>query len=686
MDDERKRFFRCTGTFRTLEELHCGTGLGRGAQCDDAQMRDRRGLPVVSATTVRGLVREQARRLGNGDLFNRFFNYASGDSLMFRSARLADEHAVDLFVLVSRTAIDPDTGAAMDQTLRTIECARRGLTFTVQVQGSAPEGEYETATAFVKRALSPMQEIGGGRRRGTGAIQWISEPVIEDLTHSEAPSPWDTDRIIVVVKLLEPTCLAQGFQAGSVIHSQDYIPGTTFLGALRHIYRTDPDVRDALGDTFLDDGGPMSVSNLYPLPDSMPCNPRVLPMPVPMSFRGEKRAKDPFKEDVLDRDGEGERPDARRLKRIGGFLFIPPDGDPLIYAPPMEIRLRNRIDSDTGRVAERDFFGQEALAEGVRLAGVLRFDSPGQAQTFLRAFGAYTGEKGRWIGLGRGRQPVSLAFYPMEASQGQVPAEVPDTFKVYLTSDAILRRPDRLTFFTKLNEISLAAGMGIEVPGDGAFEQVEAYDRETPVRGFSALGGLLRTEALALEKGSCAKFRVKDKVKAKAFFQSLCQHAVGEGIGERTGEGFGRLCVVSGPLIKKAVRPSVIMPVEGRAELWREEVHKDVEDFVWNNWSALQNGPSKSQWGLIVAAGSSVEVSLKTLKGRLCQAAEKRGGTKWKEARVLNNTLPLKDWIIQKANEYAQKAKDEGDPDETKRWRYFLTVIAAEARRVAKEE
>lgn len=168
-----------------LSEWLVGGHFDRGSGADNAQLRDSEGLPYVPGRSVRGLLREAAetleRALGGdaGERLDRLFGGPGAPGTLYVGRALLPRETaeyvaagggaeqvrrkLDLVELISRTAIDPDTGSAQRHSLRTIEVGIPGLSFLAPLDAPSEED-----LAFVACAAGLVRRIGADRYRGLG--------------------------------------------------------------------------------------------------------------------------------------------------------------------------------------------------------------------------------------------------------------------------------------------------------------------------------------------------------------------------------------------------------------------------------------------------------------------------------------------------------------------------------------
>jgi len=159
-------------TFHTY--WHCSAGLSGGSSSDAVVVRDDDNLPYVPGRTIKGHLREAAELVSDTAFVRRCFGEADDAEGTCRFSDAILPVAVEkskswyLYERINATRIDPESGTAQDDTLRSIE-AVVPLTLHGTIEGLAPEDE-ET----MLRAMQTVKRIGLRRHRGLGRCD-ISE-------------------------------------------------------------------------------------------------------------------------------------------------------------------------------------------------------------------------------------------------------------------------------------------------------------------------------------------------------------------------------------------------------------------------------------------------------------------------------------------------------------------------------
>ena len=147
---------------------HCGSGLSGGSSTDALVARDDDGLPFVPGRTFKGHLREAAELLGEDAFVLDCFGAADdrqglchfGDAhLPFVVEKERKHYLIDR---LSMTAIDKESGTALDDSLRSIEAA-----VPVELEGEIA-GLPEKYRPAMERAMRMVKRIGLRRHRGLG--------------------------------------------------------------------------------------------------------------------------------------------------------------------------------------------------------------------------------------------------------------------------------------------------------------------------------------------------------------------------------------------------------------------------------------------------------------------------------------------------------------------------------------
>lgn len=184
--------------FRSDWGVTTGTGMAGGV--DSVVEKDERGLPIVRATVLAGVVREQsvlaAQALDDGDPGGSWRAFASalfGSDLVprlvtFSDARLIDPPAdpTDLIHEVVSLSIDDKTGTAREDFLRLFErvgaCTLRG---EVALSDVDKDGRPLTWSNEQRDAAELLLALSGLLVRGIGSNRGVGDGLCDVLIHSD---------------------------------------------------------------------------------------------------------------------------------------------------------------------------------------------------------------------------------------------------------------------------------------------------------------------------------------------------------------------------------------------------------------------------------------------------------------------------------------------------------------------
>jgi len=182
-----------TYQLKFLGYWHCGSGLSGGAEADDSVIRDADGLPFVPGKTIKGLLRDAALEMRSvdegmdGECADALFGYQGTEeskegrktllkrthagSASFSNAEMLPEEREDakvglspyLYDILSSTSIDPKSGTAQQQTLRSIE-----VTVPIVLEGRIVFSGGDPEKQLLLDCLKWVRAAGAHRNRGLG--------------------------------------------------------------------------------------------------------------------------------------------------------------------------------------------------------------------------------------------------------------------------------------------------------------------------------------------------------------------------------------------------------------------------------------------------------------------------------------------------------------------------------------
>ncbi|MBF0502801.1 MAG: hypothetical protein HQM09_21885 [Candidatus Riflebacteria bacterium] len=587
-----------------LEDMHCGSGLGKLGIIDDLHARDSRGRPVVWNTTLAGLLRDRAEelcRLGYPEatrdrivrLFGREGMEGQGRvicrSLHFERGRNMSAEAPVFHDLVS-TSRETLSRRPLDATLRRIEVASAGQVADGIIRLTGDKDEE-----LIILCLKRLEHIGGGKTRGLGRVRidgGIRSRVVAG--DGKSSSKVTGTRLRLLCKTLEPVCIPESSFAGNSIETRSFLPGQTLRGAfLTALNQFDPTYADSFaGDTEI------RFCNGYFLPDHFSGDlEKVEIIPVPLTAQAKKattsgKTKKEYPWWAEEQHRQKWEPDENGTM-IDSLLKKPPqdadfkriksddylvclNGKPFLGRPRTHTVLHNRVpmfrsglDKDSRRPEtdamdlekeEGALFSIASMAEDQYFCFDMNFPSAEALEKFQKSAGAWLGGNPTdrlWLRIGRGGRPVLIekVVAPEKIASNNIRIEDLSKFClsgelmekkagfwITLTSDLIIRS-SQLGFVTEpgLGDLCRLAG----IPGTkGSISAKHCIVESIPVHGFNTASSARRSTALAIKRGSAFLVHASVPDDLKALFEALLKIASsGIGIGERTEEGFGRFAI-----------------------------------------------------------------------------------------------------------------------------------------------
>ncbi len=150
----------------------------------------------------------------------------------------------------TRVAIDDVRGAALEGALQTLEMpfpAGTTVVFEGAVRILAPDDAAEKIACALERGLNWIPQLGGERTVGFGRlrkVEWSEvrsrEPQRLCLSRDGRPVP---ERWRLVLRFLEPFCIAKPHRQGNLFESEEIVPGGVIKGALAALMVAEADAK-----------------------------------------------------------------------------------------------------------------------------------------------------------------------------------------------------------------------------------------------------------------------------------------------------------------------------------------------------------------------------------------------------------------------------------------------------------
>jgi hypothetical protein len=530
-----------------LEDLHSGTG-STGSELDAVQMRDRHGRPLIRETHLKGLLREAGYELvalGRAKvseveaLFGRRGADGRGRAIC-RSLRCEDNVQTIAWSASSRRI---DDRGPREDLLRTREFVPAKTRFTGEIELVGPD-LHELLAACVRRVTN----LGARRRRGDGRIVTSFRPSeLQDKTRLVGQPAPDRLRLRVILRLLEPACLATTGLPGNVVPTECYLRGQVIAAAFAGwaLRRNLPAQALFFGAERPSFGPGLPLPNGW-RPAASVARWEVMPIPLDvMSAKPppQRRADLPWwAEQVLPpENATASNVPAGKPKRPGDreFLFRKGATQPWRrYALGIGRHMRNNAGSAHREEKEKaELFAQDEIAEETGfLVDIVFPDKPAASAFVTELADLFNGRS--WLRIGRGGAPAEVAHAEFLAAQSwPKPGKKKRSLRVTLLSDLIARGPhlgflddlDAAAFFSLIDGTPAA---GSAVPGIAIATALDT----SIVYGFNAATGLPRPATLCLRRGSVIAVTAGNEAELANLHGRLLRR---QALGERTDEGFG---------------------------------------------------------------------------------------------------------------------------------------------------
>ncbi len=612
-DNSQKRgaWVRYKITAKLLSDAHLGSGVG-GQGLHALLARDSQNRPVIWSTHLEGLLREAARTLsgkpegereGEAD---RLFGKAGGSrqQMVFTSLYLVQKEAPPSRVWRSTARESFDNRAPKGDTLRAIEFVPQCTVFEGHVE--LPETDVEQ----LKRLLQEVESIGHGRASGAGRVG-LSLNKIDSSADGQGIFQIQQQRLRLLLKNLDPLCIAKTATPGNIIPTQPYIPGRTLLGALAAWLIAEGTEQAKQAATLLVNGD-VAVSDALPLKDKTSLD-RLGPvevLPAPLSLQSKKPEGQvgnvpwwatPKNAPIrLNSDKQKQDPNGEKLKRPEPDLFVQRigTGDWETYRPDIRIRLRNGRHEPTQK--DPSLFAIEQIAENTQFLTELRGEDKALKALCAALQPVLSGI--RWLRIGRSGAPVVVSRTSVPAQPGRQNTNNPVAgVSAYLTlTSDLLFRDDQLRWQTRLTQDTAQDLPGWPNGFSGTLtEEIfkPILQEETEIRGFNGTSGLWRLPAVGIRRGSVFK------VNAALASELRKLASKGAWLGERTHEGFGRFRIdeedkLPGvtPVSQQTNSSSAIRCRDDASELVAATTEGWKDEYVKGKESETSPRPSLSQW------------------------------------------------------------------------------------------
>ena len=528
-----------------LSDLCTYSGESYNSMVDADVSYDRYGIPNIPAKRLKGCIREAAlemKELGmiSQDQFEEIFGkegeqraaFSLSNACIFDYEETTDalnccpyeelktpQNVLDQYTCTrTQTAVDPESGVADENSLRTIRVVRKGLRFQAECnwekEVSAPE--------ILGQAVSLVKHIGMARTRGLGMV----DMVLVDTEQRKRPhvlfekKQLGEQNCIRYVIRLKSSLICKSPQGNQTV-TEDYIAGSKILGLIAGSMKKD-EYRELISGSR-----ELTVSNAYVMNGKKRCT------PARISFYKEKdQSYDSegnmwLKDMLLVQDNE----EIRNRQMVPAKIpYMDDEGCVQTVTTEISYHHQRPEDKSVGRATGEDgssFYQLSAISQGQSFCGYIYADR-GQAERIIEAVNGLGEIR---MGYGRSSEFGAVDFVLDQVLPVKNNSQKAKTAVVTLVSDMLLyNERGMLSTDIQVLEQYLRSLTG-----------AEDLKIENPYLRFAVTGGYNVTwkcrKPISYAFGKCSVFLINSA--SEVDFGSLD----GSFIGERVSEGYGEIQV-----------------------------------------------------------------------------------------------------------------------------------------------
>ena len=499
-------------------------------------------------------------------------------------------------------------------------------------------------------------------------------------------------RALLEIELLED-CVFSARAATEGGHaSLDHVPGTALLGAAAA--RLYPDLgADAFtafhsGRLRFGDGLPVAPSGAaaFPVPRAWHHPKNAALMDGGGRFRADRLFNFAIRNGIPEQDGRCVQPKQLRQGYVTEY------GE--WVRPRRDLRLKTAIEATTGRAAEGQLFGYDALHRGQRFRAWIEADETVDGTLLERVVGALTGEV--LLGRSRSAEYGRARITRLESEPPQPGDPAPDgRLCLWLLSDlALVDDQGQPTGQPMPRHFGLDGG---EILWDRTFLRARRYSP------WNAKRGGFDRERLVLEAGGVVTIRPPEDYDRSALIERLAR-----GVGLYREAGLGRVWL-DPPLLageqpvydsppetasadKNPVAPAdhpLVAWLQDQGGGWKAAAEEAADDFVEKYLGTIEKarrfggirddavfGPSRSQWGQVLARARSCrgnELHAALFEGE--NAVIKPDGEGW--GIDINGHQKLANWLgEQLAPDTIERKSEIREKDRHRAYAHFVRMSA----------
>lgn len=581
----------------TLDDFCIGTGLG-DADLDETCVTDQQGFPMVPKTHIQGLLREafkySARYQASADqqanrqkALEKLLGKEGSEAgtLLLSSFYCVEPErlATDCFVTHSFSALEEDGFTAAQKMQRSIQFGNAGLRFHAYAQFTD-----KAQKEFFQSLLKRVGRIGSDRKNGGRVHIKVSQPAQQAQRQSQTEPLAGATQLRIQLRNLDALALQLDTSPKNFHESRSFIPARTLKSALlNEVYSHLADDKEPIAEDkehIVALLNRISFGDALPLPAELAAK-QVRVLPLPLSLIEQKRVQDAehipswIPAELLNATTSSRYVCELSTKDLqkkdyhavpDGHYLVFAEGQSQLFQPDMVLRTRNDV-------ANQNLFSGQLISENTIFQSELLFNNDEDLLLFHKVFADYL-QRGRWLGIGRGRVPVSIerityASHDASMLQEQGNRLQPSQFVLMLSTNTIVLNHD-LRFKSTLTIDDLCELVGMRKQTD--WQIVRSCFATELVGGINAYTRQPDFADLAIKRGSCCLVEGTD---IHLLMQKLAKQ---KAIGERTLEGFGRIAVLPADWSQ-----SVKMFIRSTPQHQLQEHALTIQQLAKQSWAEL---------------------------------------------------------------------------------------------------
>jgi CRISPR-associated protein Csx10 len=341
-----------------------------------------------------------------------------------------------------------------------------------------------------------------------------------------------------------PVIISENSTGKYIVKSRDYIPGSNILGAYagkyidsfvskKHMAHCDENFHAF----FL--SGKIFFTNAYIMMEND--NDKLVCFPTPISIQEPKKSKDKIACDKL----FAETRENMQYKSIGGFGAMSPEGNYSRVSGASKSIYYHHQRTEGGVPQDEKLFSYEAIDSGQKFSGHIIAEE-NILKEFISKMGCITDIH---IGLSKNAQYGKTKFivdnepfdFVSEIATSPIASinneNKTETHSMTFLSDAIIYNENGLSTGDVSDLLNVFDINGLTI-------QIKIiYCSTSRIEGYNSAWKLKRSSEVAFSAGTCIKFEAykKENVSVEGDVCSILSKIQTAGIGERRGEGFGRI-------------------------------------------------------------------------------------------------------------------------------------------------